>query len=194
METLVCFFYLVNYLNRISFFLERGIKVAEKDQLVSSNISWKGVFSFSDFYQFCYDWLTQETDLSPFSEDKYAEKLVGNAKDIEIKWTGFKKFTDYFKEEIKVKFEILGLVDVEVEKHGAKVKANKGKVKVIVKGTLIRDYDGKFEKDAFRKFLRSIYEKWIIRSRIDQFEGKLSNDCDEFLNQAKAFLALEGKR
>jgi len=168
--------------------------MAEKDQIFSSYVSYNGIFSFPDFYKFCYQWLTEETDLAPFSEDKYAEKLIGNGKDIEIKWTGLKKVTDYFKFEVKVKFEIVGLTEVEIEQGGAKVKTNKGKIKVVVKGTLIRDYEGKFEKDAFRKFLRSIYEKWIIKSRIDQFEGKLSDDCDEFLGQTKAYLALEGKK
>ena len=55
-------------------------------------------------------------------------------------------------------------------------------------------YEGKFEKGAFRKFLRSIYEKWVIPARIEQYEEKLIGDCDEYLAQAKAFLALEGKR
>ncbi len=63
-----------------------------------------------------------------------------------------------------------------------------------VTGVLIRDYDGKFETGAFKKFLRSIYEKWVIKARIEQFEMKLIGDCDEFLSQAKAYLDLAGKR
>jgi len=165
----------------------------EKDTIFSSSMSYGGIFSFSDFYQFCYDWLGEETGLD-ISEDKYAEKLVGDSKDIDIEWTGVKKVTDYFKFEVGVVFQIRGLAEVEMQKDDKKIKTNKGKVKVKVKGNLIRDYDGKFEKNAFQKFLRSIYEKWIIKSRIDQFEGKLFEDCDGFLGQAKAFLALEGKR
>jgi len=167
--------------------------MAEKDKIFSSNIKYGGVFSFSDFYQFCYDWLKEETGLD-ISEDKYTEILKGNLKDIDVKWTGVKKVTDYFKFEIGVEFQIRGLTEVEIEQGGAKVKTNQGKVKVIVTGTLIRDYDGKFEKDAIRKFLRSIYEKWIITSRINQLEEDLFGDCDGFLGQAKAYLALEGKK
>ncbi|MCK4552977.1 hypothetical protein KAT80_02130 [Candidatus Pacearchaeota archaeon] len=167
--------------------------MAEKDKIFSSSMKYRGIFSFKDFYKFCYDWLTEETDLD-ISEDKYSEKLIGNSKDIDVKWTGERKVTDYFKFEIKVEFQIRKLTEVEIEQGGAKVKTNQGEVKAKVTGTLIRDYDGKFEKDAFRKFLRSIYEKWVIKSRIDQFEEKLFGDCDEFLGQAKAYLALEGKR
>ena len=74
------------------------------------------------------------------------------------------------------------------------MKSNKGGVEIKIKGDLIRDYQGKFEINAFQKFLRSIYEKWVIPSRIEEYEGKLAGDCDEFLAQAKAYLDLEGKK
>jgi len=42
--------------------------------------------------------------------------------------------------------------------------------------------------------MRGIYEKWIIPSRINEFESKIIGDCDEFLSQAKGFLDIEGKK
>lgn len=166
--------------------------MAEKDTVFSSKIKYNGVFSFQDFYQFCYDWLTEETDLN-LSENKYTEKLSGDSKNIDVEWTGTRKVTDYFKFEVKVIMRILGLTNVEINQGGAKIKTNKGSIEVGVKGTLIKDYQGKFEKTATQKFMRSVYEKWVITSRIEQFEDKLIGDCDEFLAQAKAFLDLEGK-
>ncbi|GAI90936.1 unnamed protein product, partial [marine sediment metagenome] len=139
------------------------------------------------------DWLKEETDLD-VAETKYSEKLVGDLKEMDIKWTGTRKVTDYFKFEVKVEFEIRKLKQVEITQNGKKIKTNEGSVKVTTKGTLIRDYQGKFEKDALRKFTRSIYDKWVIPSRIEQFEGKLIIKCDEFLNQAKAYLDIEGKK
>ncbi len=169
--------------------------MAEKDQIFKSSVKWKGIFPFSEFYKFCHRWLTEETGLGIFSEDKYSEKLVpGNAKEIDIEWTAAKKMTDYFKMEMKIKFEIKAMTEVEVQKEGVKIKSNQGEVKIDVKGFLIKDYDGKFESTAFKKFMRSIYEKWIIKSRIDQFEDKVAEDCDEFFGQAKAYLDLEGRK
>jgi len=167
--------------------------MAEKDTIFSSKTKYDGIFSFKDFYKFCYDWLTDETGLD-VAEEKYAEKLSGNTKNIDIEWTGTRKVTDYFKFEIKVAFRIVALKEVEVQEGGTKIKTNKGSVEVKIKGTLIRDYEGKFETKAFQKFMRSIYEKWIITSRINEYEDKLAGDCDEFLNQAKAYLDLEGKK
>lgn len=167
--------------------------MAEKDTIYASSVKDTGVFSFSDVYNFCYDWLTEETNLI-LTEDKYKEKLSGNAKNINVEWTGIRKITDYFKFEIKIEFEIINLTEVEVVKDDAKTKTNKGQIQIKVKGILVRDYQGKFERTAFKKFLRSIYEKWVIASRIDEYEEKLFKDCDEFLAQVKAFLDLEGKR
>ena len=167
--------------------------MAEKETIFSSSIKYDGVFSFKDFYKFCYEWLTEQTGLK-IVEDEYSEKIIGDAKDIEVKWTGTVKMTDYFKFEAKVKFRILGLKKVEVTQNGVKFGSNKGKIKISVKGTLIRDYNGKFETTATKKFMRSIYEKWVIPSRIEQFEDEIIGGSDEFLAQAKSWFDLEGKK
>jgi hypothetical protein len=167
--------------------------MAEKDKLFSSKIKYSGIVSFADFYKFCYDWLKDEAGFD-LSEDKYAEKLSADSKNIDVDWSGSKKLTDYFKMEIKVSFKVSGLTNVEITQDGKKIKTNKGGIEIGIRGTLVRDYQGKFEKTAFQKFLRGIYEKMVIPSRIAEFEGKIMSDCDEFLSQAKSYLDLEGKR
>jgi hypothetical protein len=167
--------------------------MAEKDTIFSSSVKYKGIFSFKDFYKFCHEWLTEETGLD-IAETKYEEKISGDSKNINVEWTGEKKVTDYFKFEIKVGFEIVKLTKVEVVQSGAKVQTNKGQVKISTKGILVKDYDGKFETSAFQKFLRSIYEKWVITSRIEQMKEELVGACDDFLGQAKAYLDLEGRK
>ena len=165
----------------------------EKDVIFSSSMKYKGPFDFKDFYKFCYDWLVEETELL-LAESKYNEKIVGEGKDIDIEWNGYRKLTDYFKFDVKVKFKIIQLKKVEINQNGKKIQIDHGEIRTTIKGTLTRDWKGKFETSAFRKFIRSIYEKYIIESRIDQFEEKIIVDSDEFLNQAKAYLDLEGKR
>ena len=166
----------------------------EKETIFSSKIKYTGIFSFKDFYKFCYDWLKDETGLDPLAEDKYTEKIDGAEKKIEIKWTGKKKLTDYFRFDVEIEMKIEKLKEIEVNQGGAKVKTNQGAVEVAIKGILVRDYEGKFETTAFKKFLRGIYEKWVIPSRIDEYQAKISTESDKFLNQAKAYLDLEGKK
>ncbi len=165
----------------------------EKETIFSSKIKYTGVFSFKDFYKFCYDWLKEETGLE-LAENKYSEKIDGASKKIEIKWEGKKKLTDYFRFDTEVEIKAEGLKEVEINQGGVKVRTNQGSVEVGMKGTLVRDYEGKFETTAFKKFLRGIYEKWVIPSSIEEYQGKISGACDSFLNQAKAYLDLEGKK
>lgn len=167
--------------------------MSEKDEIFSSSVKYNGIFSFVDFYKFCHGWLTEETGLD-LIEKKYVEKIKGDKKDIDVEWEGKKKVTDYFRFIIAVKLEARSLTNVEIKQGNASIKTNKGSIKIITKGTLERDWDSKFETSAFRKFLRSIYEKWVIAARIDQMERKLIEDCDGFLGQAKAYLNLEGRK
>ncbi len=167
--------------------------MADEDVVYSSSIKYTGIFSFGEFYKFCYDWLTEQTGLD-ISEDEYSEKLKGDSKDLEIKWKGDKKFTDYFKFKIKMSYRIVGLKQVELTEGGVKTKTNQGQVKVSLKGILVRDYQARFEGSAWRKVMRESYERWIIQSRIKALETKIIKDCDEFLEQAKSFLDLEGKK
>ena len=167
--------------------------MSEKKNVFASEMKYSGILDFREFYKFCYEWLSDEEDLD-IIETKYEEKIKGNEKELVIKWTADKKLTDYFKKEFMIEFTIRKMKDVEIAQDGKKIKMNEANVKVKVKGNLIKDYDGKFEKDAYRKFLRGIYEKWVIASQVQQFEVHIINKSDEFLLQAKAFLDLEGKR
>lgn len=167
--------------------------MAEKETVFSSSIKYRGIFSFKDFYKFCYDWLTEEVGLK-IMENKYSEKLDGDSKNIDIKWECDKEITDYFRFDAKVSFEVFSLKKIEITNGGKKVETNQGTVKVKIEGILVRDYKGKFETSAFNKFLRGVYERWIIVSRVEEFKGKIMSDCDEFLLQGKAYLDLEGKR
>ena len=165
----------------------------EKETLFSSKLKYGGLFQFQDFYQFCYDWLSEEFGLL-VAEEQYVEKISGDSKNVDIVWSGTKKVTDYFKYVVKVKFKILGLKKVEVQRNGVKEKMNEGVIELKISSVLVRDWAGKFEENGFQKFLRSIYEKWVIPARIEEYEGKLVGDSNDFLGQAKSYLDLEGKR
>ena len=167
--------------------------MAEKDTIYSSKVKYAGVFDYPDFYKFCYDWLVDEMEMFVI-EDQYVEKIEGDSKRVDFVWKGVREVTDYFKFAVKVKTRILGMKTVELVQDGQTVKANKGTVEVKISATLIRDYKGRFEEGAFKKFLRAIYEKWVITSRVEQFEEKLAGDADKFLAQVKDYLNLEGKR
>lgn len=166
----------------------------EEDKVFSSKIKYNGIFPFADFYKFCFEWVRDETGISNLVEEKYSEKLSGDSKNIDVEWAGSKELSDYFKVKIKITFRVIGLTETEITQGSKKIKTNKGSIEVSIKGTLVKDHAGKFEKTALEKFLRGFYEKMIIPERIQNLTAKVFGDCDEFLSQAKAYLDLEGKK
>lgn len=167
--------------------------MAEQETIYDTKMKFEGIFNLRDFYQFIYSWQDDEIGLN-VGEKSYVERIKGDMKEIEFEWYSYKKVTDYFKFIIKTKCKIIKLKNIEVSQGGKKISTNQGEIEMKVKGILQRDYDGKFEKNAFQKFLRAIYEKWVIRARIEQFEDDLISKADEFLAQSKAYLDLETKK
>jgi len=168
--------------------------MAEEETVFSSKMSYTGIFSFKDFYKFCYDWVIDEINVGLFSEDKYSEKLAGDVKTIDVEWKGTKDLTDYFRERIQIVFAIKNMSQIKIKQEGVEIDTNKALVEVRVKGIMVKDYKGKFEMTGYKKFMRSVYEKYVIPAVLSELKLRISKDCDEFLGQAKAFLDLEGKR
>jgi hypothetical protein len=164
----------------------------ESETIFDSKVSYNGVFSFKNFYKFCYEWLVDDGYV--VEETEYNEKIAGAVKDVVIKWKGKRKITDYFLFEISIEFRIIGMSEVEAQQGEIKIKTNKGGLLLKIRGNLVRDYEGKWEKTAFQKFLRGIYEKYVIPSRVLEYKGKINETLTEFSEQTKAFLELEGKR
>ena len=167
--------------------------MAEKEKFYGTKVNYNGVFNFNDFYLFCYNWLKDEMGLD-LTETRYSEKITGVTKKVVFEWQCSKKIDDYFKLEVRFFEDINGLAKVEVNQGGQKIQTNKGGMELKIEGTLVRDYQGTFEKSGFLKFIREIYEKYITASRIDKLKEKLNSDVDEFTTQVKAWLDLEGRK
>jgi len=165
----------------------------EKDSLIKSKVRHVGIFNFKDLYTILYEWLVDES--YDMNEKAYKETIgAGGGKDIEIEWDAVKKVSDYFKFNINVKWKVIGMTSVEVEIDGVKQKMNKGDLTLEIKTVLLKDYESRWESKPFFKFLRTLYDRYLIKERISSYEGKLIGEMDELVSQAKSFLALTGKR
>lgn len=166
--------------------------MAEKNILIKEVLEHVGIFSFSEFYEYAYRWFKGE-DYGVI-EEKYAEKVSGSARDFTVEWKSSKSLSDYFKIEISMKIEIIGATDVEVEIEGAKKKMNKGRMRVDIKGVLIRDPDSKWDATPMYRFMREIYNKYIIPKTLELREDKVTGDVRDFKEALKSFLELQGRR
>lgn len=166
--------------------------MAEKSPVLKEAVKYKGNFSFSELYDFCFNWIKNEGYL--VKEDTYTEKVSGDTKEIELKWTATKEISDYFKHEIILEWHILGMKKINVEVDGQEKKINNGEVKITFSINLIRDWEERWTRSPTSKFFRGVYDKYIIRSTKEDYEEKLKNISEKYIESVKSFLDVEGKK
>ena len=166
--------------------------MSEKDKIYEQKVNYTGPFDFKNVYNFLY---TMLIDTGYQVEEKaYKEKSIGGAKEIEIVWQAKRKISDYFRFQINIGWRILGMKDVEVMKDGKRVKMNEGNPEIKFQAFLERDYENKWEGTALFRFLRGVYDKFVVKKTIEGYEKKLIDEVSDLINQTKAYLVLEGKR
>ena len=166
--------------------------MADKELILKEKVEHTGLFDFSGFYSYANAWFREER--YGVDEEKYSEKVKGNAREIIIEWKATKFLSDYFKLEQGIRFAIKGLTEVEVEVDGEKKTMNKGSIEVAIKGVLVKDYDSKWETGPFYKFMRDVYNKYIVPSRVESMKDKVKSDVQKFKEELKTYLSLQGKR
>ena len=167
--------------------------MSEKDPLFKTKVKHTGLFDFKETYRILYEWLIDQN--YDINEKTYKEVVQpGNAKEIEVDWEAYRKISDYFRFIIKAKWHMIGMTSIEVEVDGVKQKMNKGQFELEVSCILEKDYEDRWTANPFFKFLRTLYDRYLIRERVEQYEGKLIGEMEEFVAQCKSFLALTGKR
>jgi hypothetical protein len=158
-----------------------------KDSVVPKlKIAHKGIFDLGDLYANIKGWLDYNgygDEEKNFQEVSYTERIKGESKQIESKWISQKNVDDYFAHSIEITFAVIGLVDVETEIQGKKIKSQKGSITLTIKADLIRDYS-----DSWSPFMRSIYESLVVKERKNAHKTALYGKAYALHDEIKAYL------
>lgn len=154
-------------------------------------VKQRGLYDFKDVYEFLYDYLLDED--FEVHEERYLEKKRGEEKEVEILWEATKSISDYFQIKVTAFWIILNMKKVEAVKDGQKVQTDSGVLEINVTGQLIKDPEDKWTNQPW-KFLREIYDKFIIRRRIDQYEEMTKEETEEFIAYIKSILSIDKTR
>src|SRR3989344_4767217 len=160
--------------------------MGEKQKYVSKGFKFEGLFRYSEFFRVMDVWL-RDKFFDKF--EKRNEEFVKPdwTKQIEIEFTPWKRYTDYYKTIFKIEIVVSNLKDVEVEQNGKKVKLQKGKIEFKLTGYLIVDYENRWNK-ALWYFIRDIYDKFINRAITKKYYDLLITDCDDLYNTLTAYV------
>ncbi|MAF50588.1 MAG: hypothetical protein CMH64_00695 [Nanoarchaeota archaeon] len=153
-------------------------------------IKQRATFDMGELYKVMFRWFSRNN--YDFQEKEYLEKAMGDgsAKQLEIAWRARKKISDYFRFDIKVKFLIIGLKSTEIEVGDVKRKTNEGDLEMRFDAVIVSDYEGKYEGNPVTKFFKDIYNHYIIKSRIENYETQIHEEVYELLAEIKSFLNL----
>jgi len=157
--------------------------VVDKDKM-----TYQGLFDMKEFFRVMQQWASDKGYW--LIEKAHGESLKPEGKWIDMDLEPFKKFTDYAKSIIKVRAQFQEVKDVVVERDGAKVKLQEGKIVVLFDGILETDYEGRWESKPFFFVMRTIFEKYVYTPFISGFERGVREDLMTLKNNLKAFLNL----
>ncbi|MEA3378443.1 MAG: hypothetical protein U9Q69_02270 [Nanoarchaeota archaeon] len=148
-----------------------------------------GSFDFQELYQELQRWVTYNG--YTWQETKY--RIVenpGGSKQVEIKWICPKEIDDYITFTIKMDLQVFHS-DIEANVDGVKKKLNKGSYEFRLGAKYEKDWDV-WENRMFGNIMKLIYEKILIRKRIEAFEDMLFAEVHELFNEIKAYMKLYG--
>lgn len=155
------------------------------DQL---KLTYEGLFDLNGLYRTIDSWF-YEKGYDKF-ELKNFEQVLPSGKDVQIELLPWKKTTDYFKNEIRVRMKFINVKNVEIEKEGNKININQGKVMMIFDGYLTSDYENRWESNALLYFLRTLFDKYIFRGYFAKAEKWLVNDLYQLHGIVQRYLNL----
>ena len=160
--------------------------MAQKDFIVKgSKIEYEGLFCFDDLYKHIKTWFTRRGYCMRESEYK---EVKADTRNIKISVDAIKEVSDYisFLVELSIKLENLK----EVKKKGDKKIWHQGKLIISFNALTLKDFENQWSKNAFTIFIRETYDKFVIGSKLKQFEKELEEDIYKFTNEIKSFLKL----
>lgn len=151
-------------------------------------VGYSGLFSLSDLYRTIREWFNNKGYC--YVEIQNTENVMQTGKEIYISIEPFNKISDYSKIVIRVQIHAMELVDVIVKVDEKKKRMNKAKIKVVLDGYLVTDYENKWESTPLQVFIRTLYDKFLFKSRTSEAENMIQEDVENLRGTIKSFLNL----
>ncbi|MBI4153189.1 hypothetical protein HY497_01580 [Candidatus Woesearchaeota archaeon] len=149
-------------------------------------LTYEGVFDLpglyrlinSFYYERGWDW----------GEKINTEQILPTGRSIDIELTPFKNITDYYKNMVRIRISGDEIKRVEIEKDGAKIPLQEGKLKIVFDGYIRSDRYSRWEQKPLHWFLRTIFDKYVFKNHYAKAEQWLFSDVEDIYLRIKSFL------
>ncbi len=133
-------------------------------------VRYTGVLDLDGLYRVIVQWLKARRYW--FHETTYKHKVPSPfGAEEQIRFRAERKCSEYYKHDITIMFHIWDQVPVEIIEEGKKQKLIKAKVEIVIQSTCTLDYQNKFGKTPLMRMLRTFFQNYIIREKIENIWG-----------------------
>ncbi len=161
----------------------------EVEILKPYKIKASGVFDFEELYQELERWFKHNGYKWKETTYRNVDQPDGG-KMVELKWECERPADDYVTYYISMHWQAF-LKDVEVTIENIKRKMNKGSVELRFEVTFKKN-TGIWKDKPLGKLMGNIYEKLIIRDRLDKHEEMIFDDANLLFSEIRAFFQIYG--
>lgn len=155
----------------------------EFDYVVESlKVAQEATFDMKELYKLGRSWFSQHG--YDFYEKEYISSHKEEGKNASIKWESEKKVDDYVRFHIEIRIKFKNLREIQ----GKKKMMNTGEVSFNVEAFIEKDYESNWEQGFMTKFVRGVYDTFIIRGKLDKDKERLRRETTEIYNEIRTFL------
>ena len=151
-------------------------------------VSQEATFDMMELYKLGRSWYKKHG--YDFYEKEYISSHKEDARNASIKWEGERKVDDYIRFHVEVRVKFKNLRDVQ----GKKKMMNTGEVSFSIESYIEKDYESNWESGFMTKFIRGVYDTFIIRGKIDKDKERLEREANELYNEVRTFLKVHQPR
>lgn len=130
-------------------------------------LQYKGILDMQDIYETIADFFRQKK-FKFYEKQQRLRRPSPFGADVLYEFEAKRRIEDYYEWVVDVSIETFDMHDVDIVlKDGTKKKMEKGRVWIRFSGVCVTDYEKIWEKSAFLAQLKSFYNKYIIRKRLE---------------------------
>ena len=149
-------------------------------------IKYRGIFDFDGLYKFITKWI-KDNDFD-FQESKLVDKPPYQI----YKFVGRKKANYYAMFLITPEIWLWEAKSVEIIKDGKKKTLTEARMKIIINGGYILDYDGDFEKSpGLKKLEKFLFNKIMYHDTLLKYFDYFDYYLYDFMTDVKKYLEME---
>jgi hypothetical protein len=136
----------------------------------NKSVKFEGKFVLDDVYKTIAKW--GKNKQYNICENEYATKKDGKLQTLKIRLDVYKKITDYVKIGL---FVIVKATDISNIKYKNK-NMQEGSILINLTSYVKKDYEDTWTRKTTSRFLRELYERFIVSNRFDKYEEEIGND------------------